>query len=142
MFCSSLAIVHLIWMFHDRSVNKKINKIHERALRIAYKDSSTSFEDLLKKEESVSIHQRNLKLLATEIFKIQNNLNPCFVKLIFVQKDVPYHLRSCRNTFARRPNTTRCGIENTCFLGSRIWHQKRHGSPSVNTQAKKVMKTF
>jgi len=98
-------------MFHDRSVNKKINKIHERALRIAYKNSCTSFEDLLEKAESVSIHQRNLKLLATEIFKTQSNLNPSFMKQIFVQKDISYHLRSCRNTFALRPKTTGNGIE-------------------------------
>ena len=111
-----------IWMFRDRSVNKKINKIHERALRIAHKDSCTSFEDLLKKAESVSIHQRNLKLLAAEIFKTQSNLNLSFMKQIFVQKDVPYHHRSCRNTFAPRPKTSGYGIESACFLGSGIWH--------------------
>ena len=109
-------------MFHDRLVKKTINKIHEGALRIAYKDSCTSFEDLLKKAESVSIHQRNLKLLATEIFTIQSNLNPTFMKQIFVQKDIPYHLRGCRNTFAPRPKIAGYGIESACFPGSRIWH--------------------
>ena len=64
--------------------------------------------DVLKKTESVSIHQRKLKLLATEIFKTQNNLNTSFMKQIFVQKDVPYHLRCCRNAFAPRPKTTKC----------------------------------
>ena len=34
----------LILMFHDRSVNKKLNKIYERALRIVYKDSCSYFE--------------------------------------------------------------------------------------------------
>ena len=71
-------------MFDERSVNKKINKIDERALRITYKDSCTSFEDLLKRAEAVSTHQRKLKLLATEIFKTQRNLNPSFMKQIFV----------------------------------------------------------
>ena len=112
----------LIWMFHDRLVNEKINKIHERALRIVYKDSCPSFEDLLKKAESVSIHERNLKLLAIEIFKTQSTLNLSFMKQIFVQKDVPYYLSSCRNTFAPKPKTTGYGIESACFLGSRIWH--------------------
>ena len=56
-------------MFHDRSVNKKINKIHERALRIVYKDSCSNFEELLTKANTVSIHNKNLQLLATEIFK-------------------------------------------------------------------------
>ena len=27
----------LIWMFHSRQLNSKINKLHERALRIVYK---------------------------------------------------------------------------------------------------------
>ena len=53
---SQFSYCPLIWMFHDRSVNKKINKIHEGALRITYKDSCSSFKDLLKKAESVSIH--------------------------------------------------------------------------------------
>ena len=112
----------LIWMFRDRSVHKKINKIHERALRIVYKDSCPSFEDLLKKAEPVSIHEKNLKLLATEIFKTQSNLNPSLMTQIFVQKDVPYHLRSCRNIVAPKPKTTGYGIESACFLGPRIWH--------------------
>ena len=119
---SQFSYCTFIWMFHDRSVNKKIKKISERALRVAYKDMCTSFEDLLKKAESVSIHQRNLKLFATEVFKTQSNLTPSFRKQIFVRKDVPYHLRSCRNTSAPRPKTTGYDIASACFLGSRIWH--------------------
>ena len=45
---------------------------------------SAFLNKLLKKAESLSIHQRNLKLLATEIFKTQSNLNPSFMKQIFV----------------------------------------------------------
>ena len=66
---SQFSYCPLIWMFHDRSVNKKISRIHEKALRIAYKDSCSSYEDMLRKSESVTIHQRNLKLLAMEIYK-------------------------------------------------------------------------
>ena len=39
----------LVWMFHSRKMNNKINRLHERALRIAYKDHASSFESLLKK---------------------------------------------------------------------------------------------
>ena len=48
----------LVWMFHNRSLNNKINHLDKRALRITYGDRSSSFEDLLKKENSASIHQR------------------------------------------------------------------------------------
>ena len=57
----------LIWMFYDRRVNTKINYIHERALRIAYQDRTSSFEELLITDNSFSIHIRNLQLLVTEI---------------------------------------------------------------------------
>ena len=43
----------LIWMFHSRGLNNKINRIHERALRIAYNDTSSSYGELLTKDRSV-----------------------------------------------------------------------------------------
>ena len=46
----------LVWMFHSRYLNNKINSFHERALRIKYGNRSSSFQDLLKKYNSVSIH--------------------------------------------------------------------------------------
>ena len=60
----------LVWMFNSRTLNNRINKIDERALRLAYKNEIFfSFDDLLKRNKSVSIHQKNLQLLAAEIHK-------------------------------------------------------------------------
>ena len=81
---SQFSYCPVIWMFHDRNVNNKINKIHERALRIAFKDTSSNFEELLIKAASVTIHQRNLQLLTTEIYKTKHDLNPKFMGEIFV----------------------------------------------------------
>lgn len=49
----------LVWMCHSRMLNNKINKLHERALRIVYKDTSLSLKELLEKDISVTIPQRN-----------------------------------------------------------------------------------
>ena len=57
---SQFSYCPLIWMFHDRNLNNKINKIHEIPLRIAYKDDVSSFKDLLNIDNSVTVHQRNL----------------------------------------------------------------------------------
>ena len=57
-------------MCHHRSVNNKINRLHERCLRIVYRDSMSSFEDLLHKDRSVSVHVKNIKTLAIEMFKV------------------------------------------------------------------------
>ena len=61
----------LIWMFHSRVLNNKINRLHERAPRIVYKNSHLTFEELLLQDKSFSIHHRNLQRLATEMFKIK-----------------------------------------------------------------------
>ena len=61
----------LIWMFHSRQLNNQINKIHERALRLVYKDNKLTFNYLLELDNSVAIHQRNLQIHATEIFKVK-----------------------------------------------------------------------
>ena len=50
----------LIWMFHSRKVNSKINHLQERSLRIVYNDYITWFEDLLKKDSSFKIHHKNI----------------------------------------------------------------------------------
>ena len=56
-------------MFHSRRMERSINKIHEGALRLIYpSDSKLTFKELLGKNRTVSIHQRNLQVLATEIF--------------------------------------------------------------------------
>ena len=84
----------LIWMFHDRCLNAKVNKIHERALRIVYKDSHADYEALLTLDNAVSIHQRNLQYLMIEIYKTKHNLNPSFMNEIFETRNVHYDLRT------------------------------------------------
>ena len=59
----------LICMFHSRTLNNKINRLHEKALRIVYSDYKSSFCELLKKDKSFSIHHKNIQSLATEIYK-------------------------------------------------------------------------
>ena len=49
----------LIWMCHSRENNRKINRLHERCLRTIYNDKQSSFNELLEKDGSASIHERN-----------------------------------------------------------------------------------
>ena len=73
----------LVWMFCSRSFDNRINRIHEKALRIVYNDRQSSFDELLEKDNSVSIHTRNLQLLIIEIYKIKHNLSPPLVINLF-----------------------------------------------------------
>ena len=84
----------LVWMFHSKTLNNKINKLHERVLRLVYKDYNLSFGELLIKDRSVTIHQRNLQKLAIEMYKLANNITPTLMKAILPELSNPYNLRS------------------------------------------------
>ena len=77
---SQFSYCPLFWKLHSRTMNNRINKIHKKALRLAYWDETNpSLDDLLKNNKSVRIeiyNQRNLQILATEIYEVRNDLGP------------------------------------------------------------------
>ena len=73
----------VIWMFHSRKLNNRINYIHERALRVVCKDYTSSFDELLLRDNSFRIHHRNLQKLAIEIIKFKLGLVPEIMKNVF-----------------------------------------------------------
>ena len=80
---SQFSYCPLVWMFCSRVMNRKINHIHERALRLVYQDYSSTFGQLLGEDGSVSFHHRNIRTLATEMFKVRNGLTPSFISDLF-----------------------------------------------------------
>ena len=68
---SQFSYCPLIWMFHSRELNNRINRLHERALILVYKDPLLAFEELLQKHYSFTIHHRNLQKPASEISPFQ-----------------------------------------------------------------------
>ena len=72
LICNSVIALWYGWCLVGQW--KKINRIHERALRIDYQDVISTFEELLNEDNSVKIHTQNLQILATEMFKIKNRI--------------------------------------------------------------------
>ena len=58
-FISQLNCCPLVWMSHSSLMNKRVNWLHEKCIRIVYSDKTSSFEELLDKDGSVTIHTRN-----------------------------------------------------------------------------------
>ena len=98
-------------MFHDRTSNNKINKIHERASRVIHKDNTSNFQELISKSNSVSVHQKYVQLLLTEIYKTVHNLSPTFMTQVFEEKDVPYNFRENNSLALSKAKTTLYGID-------------------------------
>ena len=93
----------VIWMFCRKKDYLKIEKIQykesiKKALKIIY-SSNESYDELLTRSNDVSIHQKHLRALATEIYKGLADLSryPDFMKPylkrkkyhIIYKKDVP-----------------------------------------------------
>ena len=80
-------------MCHSRTINNKINYFHEICLRVIYNDKISSFKELLERDGSVPIHNRNLQILATEMFKVYNNIAPPIFTEVFNKRNPNYQLR-------------------------------------------------
>ena len=137
-FESQFSYCPLLWMFCSRKLNNKINRLHERALRIAYKDYVSRFEEKLIKAGSVTIHQSNLKVLATEMYKISCGISLSFMQDLVEEFDKKYHTRSRYdveldedgnvkslnkklNYRPHKPNTSSFGLESFRWLEPGIW---------------------
>ena len=71
---SQFGYFSLVWMFCGRQTNVGIYQIHEMAVRGVYNYEISLFEELLGKDKSETMHQKNIKILAAELFKIKDNL--------------------------------------------------------------------
>ena len=118
---SQFSYCPLIWMFHSRKLNSRINRIHERALRLVYKDNLSNFQELLLKDNSVTIHQRNLRKLVTEIFKVKIEVAPEIMKNVFNIIGSHYNLRNDTNFNSRNIYTVKYGRETPSFIGPQVW---------------------
>ena len=60
-------------MFCGRKSNTRINHVHERALRIVYRNNRLCFNELLQIDKSYNIHHKNIQTLAIELYKNLSN---------------------------------------------------------------------
>ena len=111
----------LIWMFHSRKLNNRINRLHERALRLVYKDPKLTFEILLELDKSFNIHHRNLQRLATEVYKVKHNICPEFMHEVFPTARDAYDFRTEHDLTGHNVRSVYNGTETISFLGPKTW---------------------
>ena len=111
-FDSQLNYCPLILMCHSRKFYHKINWLHEKCWCIIYNNKSSSYEELLSKDSSVSMHHKNLQKVVVEIYKDVNGLCPEIVYEVFQFQIQNHH--KLRNNF-----TFRISSLNTIFKGKK-----------------------
>ena len=113
---SQFSYCPLVWMFCTRKMNHKINYIHERALRLVYRDYDSSFELLLEKDKSVTFHHRNIQALAVEMFRVKNKLTPTFMCDIFT------YIETHDSFVIPKVNAVKMGKQCIRYFGPVIWN--------------------
>ena len=99
-----------VCMIYGTEINRKINHIHERSLRIVYNS-----------DNSVCIHHRNIQSLAVELFKGKENLSNTIVSDIFPIRVLNNNVRSQRDFFRNIVNTTEFGLNSLRYFASKVW---------------------
>ena len=138
----------LVWMFCGRQTNTRINHIHERALIAVYNDEVCLFKELLERDKSKTIHRKNIKILAAELFKIKNDLwNDIMAQLICKRKSVGHILRSQKGFLLPQVKFVNYGLIALRYFGPKIWNIlptafSPLGRPMCPHKKKKILKTL
>ena len=109
-------------MFYHQQDYLKIAKIQYKASKIVY-NSNESYEELLSRNNEVSIHQEQLRILATEVFKSLADLNPGFMKSYFTTKEIPYSLRNGNLLKIPSAHSTRYETNSILFPAFLVWNK-------------------
>ena len=112
----------VICMFCHKKDYLKIEKIQYKSLKIIY-NSNESYEALLTRNNEVSIYQKHLGALATEIYKSLADINPDFIKPYFIIKEMPYNLRNGCALKLPSANSMYYGINSVLFRACLMWNR-------------------
>ena len=117
----SSAIAQLYGCVIVASLSEKVNRLHERCLRIIYGDKQSSFKELLEKVSSVSVYKRNIQILATEMCKVSRSMaSPQITELLKRRNEHPYNLRHNVKFLQPFVNSVHSETECISYLGPKI----------------------
>ena len=113
-------------MCHNRTKTNKIDRI-----RLIYNEKKSSFENLLGKDKSVSIYNKNLSSLAIEMNKVHRGISPEILNdfispeilndFLSLRQADQYNSRNRSQIIISNVKTGNNGFESLRYLGPKIW---------------------
>ena len=104
----------LIWMLYSRQNNNEIKHSTKKQTTVFLGRTS-------RKDESVSIHHKNIQSPAIEMFQIKHGQSPEIVSDIFTQITKHHNFSLNRDFRIRSVKSVYHGSKNTSYLGPKIW---------------------
>ena len=113
-----------VWFFCGKTGAKRLEAIHERALRFVSQDFESSYELLLTNTGFPSLELRRTRSLACTMYRIRNNLAPSYVCELFSERTCNYNLRTNHDQEFSVPhvNKTRTGLHSLRYFGAKLWN--------------------
>ena len=119
---STFSYCPVSWIFCGKKNSRKLDKLQERALRFVYRDSCSSYDDLLKRGGFLSLSRHRVRHLAIEVFRCVKGLNPQYLNDLFSERSVEYQLRdSCRLVQPKFNTVTYC-YRSFRYFGAKLWN--------------------
>ena len=97
-----------------------MNHLYKKTLRIVYKDYISSFENILKRDKSVTIHHRNIQSLAIELFKVKQILSNSMLCNNFQTRLISSNLRSQTDFIKSNTTTSLYGLNSMRSFVSKV----------------------
>ena len=131
-------------MFAGKLLISRVQKLHFRSLQVVHNTYDITYDELLSINSDLSIHQRHLRFLFTEVLKSVNSLNPHFMWDYFKMNLFPYDLRKGNTLHLSLTHSTRYRINSLLFRGSLPWkNSPREIKESLSTEElKKRLKEY
>ena len=118
-FIAQFKYCPVIWMFHGCYLSNKINRLHERC-----NDKISNFEELLNKDDSVSIHDNKIHAIAIEMYKVANDMSLDIMNGVFKLRNTPhYNLQNTSHLSTDPIHSIQNGTKSASYLRPKIWEQ-------------------
>ena len=108
-------------MFSSQRSNNLINRIHAKSLKKVYNDTSSTFQELLHSNRSVSIYHKNIQTLTTEVFKVVNNICLPIMKTYFDFRENRYNIRNFKEMRQQKVRTVQNILESGLYRAAQLW---------------------
>ena len=115
-------IFPLVWMFCSRQSNNLINRVYERGLRLTYSNKTNKeFQQILRDKNEFTIHQKNLQVLTTEVYKTVNGIAPPTMNSLFNFLANIRNIRNFQEIFTENGKTAKYCIETVTHRAPFLW---------------------
>ena len=110
------------WMFCGWKNVMKLEKLQERALRFVFNDNNSSYVDLLKRGNFLSLSAYRIRNLAMEIFKCCHGTNPIYLNDLFCKQEMKYDLRDKTLLEQPKSSTKTYGCRSFRYYWAKLWN--------------------